>query len=460
MKAFESVGVWFVPTEPDVLVAGTLTFSQYDGLTLKLTGTFQQNWTIETARYPVVHGVVSESPYGKYIALFDCFATNLRIGMPGISLETIRANHGFAGSAFVDSDTMLFDEVSLNFTPLAEWLDYSGLERLPDPGGTGVTWHRPQQRDCKVLDATISTSFGLNITTDILPRTVSLEETPALMIHDFGHSTAADIHCRFVAPLSRLMTFVSEDTALLDRYRLYRLKEGETVPVQFDRLYSPIRSTHKAKQLSKPDLLFSLAQVPGDFESFLQSWFCFDEAHPDFCTMFFSYCYERSGFLESRFLFQMLAAECLAREAIHDARILSFFEHARSLLLRVGGNEPYGPLAPPAATVMATPTLFATLINRHWSVIHEVVGTTEARFIEVLFETLDHVNNRGTQASDVVTGRNLYWLLERLAAVIKVCILKLLGFTDDKVTHVITANPKMAHLKLIKAPWGMPINQE
>src|SRR5688572_11001068 len=105
MKSFESVGIWFLPQAPDAQVGGTLSFSKKDGLALALTGSFKTDWNIGGSNYPLIHGVVSDSPYGKFLSLFECFATNLSIGMPGISVETIHANHGFAGNEFVDLES-------------------------------------------------------------------------------------------------------------------------------------------------------------------------------------------------------------------------------------------------------------------------------------------------------------------------------------------------------------------
>lgn len=92
MKSFESTGVWHLPSEPDKQLAGDLTFSPQDGLRLRLTGTFNQTWGITIPKYPVIHGVVSESPYGKFFSLFDSFPSSLKIGMPGVALENVTIN--------------------------------------------------------------------------------------------------------------------------------------------------------------------------------------------------------------------------------------------------------------------------------------------------------------------------------------------------------------------------------
>src|SRR5437588_7372650 len=127
MKPFESTGLWFLPEAPDTQVPGTIEFSQDDGIRLRLSGSFQHTWNIDAARYPIIRGAVSDSPYGKFITLFNCMAINLRFGMPGAAVETVRATHGFAGTDFVESDAMQFDGAAMYFSTLGAWLNFSGL---------------------------------------------------------------------------------------------------------------------------------------------------------------------------------------------------------------------------------------------------------------------------------------------------------------------------------------------
>jgi hypothetical protein len=456
MKPFESTGLWFLPEDADTQVPGTVEFSQDDGFRLRLSGSFQHTWNIDAARYPIIRGAVSDSPYGKFITLFNCVATNLRFGMPGAAVETIHATHGFAGTDFVDSDAMPFDGAAMYFSTLGAWLNFSGLTFEHDPKGMRVIWRRPEQLECKVDDAVISTTFAFSTKGGPLGGAITLEETPAFMLGAFGSATADDIHSRFFAPLSNLMTFASDGKSNLDRYTLYKSADKPGGSDQFDRLYSPAVTYNKSE--SHPtaiDFLFSLNDVRERYEPFMQKWFTFVKTHPDFCKMFFSYGYEKHGFLETRFLFQMVSAECLVREENQDDATMKFFESMREAFLKTEAliKEPYATVAFPSAIQMAMPTLFGKLVNRQWPLVSEMVGTTEGRFTEALFATLEFVNTRGKQSQSAVGGTHLYWLLARLTAVLKICILKRLEFTDEKIKEIVNRNAQMNLLKTRKAPW-------
>lgn len=454
MKSFESIGLWFLPSAPEIQVPGTLTFSKDGGLSLKLAGTFQSALSIENATYPLIQGVVSESPFGRFITLFQCFATSVRIGMPGISLETIHANHGFAGTDYVDSDAMLFDSALLSFSPLAAWLGCSGLS--VDYSANTAHWIRPKSIRAIVAEAEISATFTNKVHSDLIPRFVSFEETPIVAIKDFGHATAREIQSRFVAPLSRLMTFASGNTSSIERYTLrINADSEEAESSRFERLYSPAEAPEKDRVRAGSSLLFTLDGVPGGFESFLQTWFRFVETHRDFCAVYFSYGYERHGYLERRFLFQMLAAGCLVREGNLEDPALKAFEEFRDSFstAELLATQPYAALALPTAFELAMPTLFAKFVDHHWHVIGEIVGVVPNRFVESLFATFNHVRRFGEEDANTIKGANLYWLLERLRAVITIGVLSRLGFADAKILEIIAENAEMAHLRTIKAPW-------
>ena len=70
--------------------------------------------------------------------------------MPGISLETIHANHGYAGSDFVHSETMRFDGVLICFSTLSLWLGCSGLNVDLSSPGFDISWRQPPQISCNV----------------------------------------------------------------------------------------------------------------------------------------------------------------------------------------------------------------------------------------------------------------------------------------------------------------------
>jgi len=452
MKSFESVGIWFLPDQPDKRVPGTLSFSVDDGFALRLSGALTPH-VFSLAKYSAIHGIVSESPYGKHISLFGCFADSLQLGISGIALETIHANYGFAGDEFIESAEELFDGAELHFRQLSTWFGYSGLKVAYKPE-VQVSWKSPPEYTCHLADASLRTAFGLTIKG--APPLVSLEENASLSISGLDRCTAADIDSRYAHPLRMLLTFASDKIAWPERYSLLRRGPGRAYPVRFDRLHAPVRLDKSGGQKLPGNFLFLLRDVAARFETFIQSWLHFTETHPDFCSIFFNTCYEEHGFVESRFASVMQAFELLLQdEAALDEETICKFEKVRTAALNsVSAPSLAYTMSLPSAVELAMPTRVAKLMAEHWELIRGIVGTDAPHFIDRLFSTRNYVAHRGPLPIGVIAGADLYWLQQRVLAVIKVYVLGRLGFTQDAISEIVTRNPTMNHLKTVKAPWA------
>ncbi len=459
MKSFESIGIWFLPGAPDRHVAGTITFSKDEGIRLVLSGSLQKDRNIEQLNYPLIHGVVSNSPYGRFLSLFDGFTTHLRIGMPGVSIEKIHANYGYAGSDHVDSGAMLFNAASLSFSALGAWLNYSGLKVDYDQGEVTAKWEQPEKSQGKVAGATVSAALLLKTEGGPRGHSITLGETPTFSVRDFREMTANEIDSTFAGPLSMLMTFALDSPSEFDFYQLYT---GETESAShFNRLYAPAGERSKSKSSNESDPLFTLADVPGGFEPFLQAWFEFVRTRPNFCRMFFTSGYQKHGFVETRFLLVMQALECLLQdETPEDSDELEPFKRVRQTLLAADGfaDQPYARTSVATAVQLAMPTLFFKLVNDNWRLIQHVVGTSKEHFLDVLFATFNYVMNRGNRPAEVA-GANFFWLHQRLGAVIKIYLLNRLQFTDEKITQIVARNDNMRHLRSINDPWERTSDQ-
>ena len=316
MKPFESVGIWFAPDAPDRQIPGTLRFSEEKGLELSLMGAFTEGWGT-LGQYPVICGSVNDSPYGKFITLHDCFATSLQYGLPGAALESIHGNRAFAGDSYVESPSTLFSAVSLGFTVLGPWLNRSGVTIEHGSPDFRLSWSPPKLLECALPDAKLSVAFRLR-TLGAPGASVSVEEAPSFRVVGFGESSDHEVHSRYVRPLAQLITFASDAYARIDQYSLELARGGLASTV--NRLAPPVRTSDERSPMRPMDFLFTYDDISDRAEAFLNSWFRFVQAHPKFCRVFFSYAYDVRGFLETRFLFRMIAAQCLAAEMNKDVR--------------------------------------------------------------------------------------------------------------------------------------------
>src|SRR2546426_12049012 len=110
MEDFEYVGFWWLTDHPERRVAGTLTFSEADGLHLRLLGVLgdaQAVLSMTSTGYPIVLGLSS----GKLITLQDNYPAGGGLSFPGFAKEELRPRFAYVGRHFADQKDIRFNKV-------------------------------------------------------------------------------------------------------------------------------------------------------------------------------------------------------------------------------------------------------------------------------------------------------------------------------------------------------------
>src|SRR6266566_120261 len=133
-------GLWWLPSEADKKVPGTLKFTQAIGALLEITGSLSaSDGLIESA---VILGVSTD---GKEITLRECFETHRSVHVPGMEASVFLVTEVFIGAHFGSASDIKFDLVSVGLAYLDEWVDRSGLEiqvRV-ESSEAGITYRTP-----------------------------------------------------------------------------------------------------------------------------------------------------------------------------------------------------------------------------------------------------------------------------------------------------------------------------
>ena len=108
MRHFEASGLWYPFDDPANAVGGTLKFDD-KGLHLFLLGSFRQGWSAQRERYPIIHGVVGQSPYGAFVTLIDNFRTGHQFNTVGATSEKITCNIATVGNCHLPAEATRFE---------------------------------------------------------------------------------------------------------------------------------------------------------------------------------------------------------------------------------------------------------------------------------------------------------------------------------------------------------------
>ena len=452
MKHFEASGLWYPLDDPANAVGGTLTFDD-DGLQLVLLGSFRQGWSPAAERYPIIHGVVGESPYGEFVTLIDNFRSGQQFNMVGATSERIRCRKAMVGNCHLPEGAPRFESVELDFSDLTEWVGLSGMKvewRL-DAGRTYVaTYYKPDNVKSAFGDKTLTLSFIFNAS-ESAHKTI-LSEAARLVVGPVGALTPETLGLDHVRTLQDLLTFATDRPNGVDKIAYFAEKDERGNIPKLNLIYEPMfQLKEKRKSLHPISVLFSYADTQSLGINIFQNWINLFHKHSAFCEVYFGHIYARPKYLDERFAGMVraftLLCSTLGETSGSTGLFLEAVEAAMKAHFPEDEREFLGHIVPTWSEVMM-PIHLHRLLVKNSDLMGQVIEDFPA-FVRAVSDTLGFVERRVEGARPPLKGGGLYDAVEKLDMLIKVLVLKELGFDHDRVTALVERNTQLNHLKTV-----------
>jgi len=457
MSPFETAGFWHTPDMPSRQIAGTLRYSAEEGLRLSLTGSFSEGFAVggKTGKYPLIHGIVNDSPCGKAFTLVDCFRTGWTVRMPGFATEEIRANRAFVGEDFLSEDDFVFDSVSLEPSALDSWISTTGISLTPTDGDAierGVRYLHPESVSFALNGQTLKIGFGW--TQSQSHRSYSLREKVSLKIEGLGQLSFEEISRQYTYPLQNFFTLATDHPNALSSVVLYNnnlhTTDGER-PSPIHHLAKPIYLLKEAQEdLQSDDMLFTYEDIQEYVPGVIKRWFAFADKFRPFCIPFFGLLYAPGTFVEGRFLTlvdSMVLFFC-GVDAAHEAMTGALNEATTKIQLCCPDrNQLWLADAMPTSADLELPWSLLKALDVHRDIMAPLVGEDLEGFVDHVLATRKYCRYRDPAFQEnAAQAAKLYWLTEKLKLLVKLLILEWLGIPTELVTRLIKRNRLYAHL--------------
>lgn len=465
MQSIDAMGLWHLPSAPADRVAGKLTFSAKDGFRLSLIGSLTAGPPRFThVSYPVIHGILTAHPFGRFVTLQGCNQIAHSIGMPGLSTETIRPRIGYFGAQLLESTEPVFDEVRVRYTHLSDWSGpsrfvRSALERISDEGRISISYDRPDSLKLKVDNDTVD--LCQVIAFESTAHEVSLQERASFAVMKSERLSTSDFVSSIVVPLQNLLTLATEAPNGIESLEFVRRDltfAGTTHPAPFTVLFQPIFSSDvSVRPLHDHRMLFSLEDIRGMEQGVLQRWMSFSKEFRSFCEVYFSERYAPSHFIDIRFLMAIEAASLFfacdgstdgpASAALRDvqARLLSAVP---GQLLREWTERLL-----PRPVEIDLPWHLQRVMQKHGSVMSPLISESFDQFIGRVVAAKTAIGQRRRpEGSEPSRGHVLLWIMDRLDVLLKASILGYLEFPSDRIVELFNRNARYQYLKETARP--------
>jgi hypothetical protein len=436
VKPFTFSGVWWLPEEENLKVAGEATFTGDSRIKLVLHGTFDREFKpgteISLSSYPIILG---RTEAGESITLFSCQETSLNS-----QGEECEVDVTFIGNHFPDPQQILFNKVDLYYSYLPQW--------------AGIFPYRGHQKPFDEVRAETS-----SVTVVVRPVRSSWSE----FIKEADLTEVACIRCevthalpldkwlaQFISPLQNLISLATQRPNSLVNIVGYvkqnsaDLSNSNTseIPVQIAFLPAiiPIPTN---KPTFPGTILFSLQEVSANFSTVIDRWLRASDELASVYRLFFGVYYSTLP-IDLEFLLITQAVEVYQdhrfdRTAMPEEK----YQEMMKIILSACPEEQKQWLADKLeySNHATFRQQLKNLITQTNVVLHPLLGINGKKrneLVEIIYDTRNYLTHHTKElASKAASGIELFYITRCLSLALWVCLMKELGFTTQQITPMI-----------------------
>ncbi|NES65635.1 MAG: hypothetical protein F6K24_10415, partial [Okeania sp. SIO2D1] len=216
MENIEYSGYWWLPSDPDEKIAGTLTYTNDEGIKLQLIGSFLNSYTAGKipTNIPVILGIV----HREIITLCNSINSHSRRSSPGFASQEYTSELALIGRHFTNPDELLFNKARVRYSYLYDWADLPLINREPDL--INLDWNKerelrftytaPEDIEAKTTHGKFSVIYGCSEAGKC--GSIDLKQFVSLMIQPNEELSLKDFRSKFIHPLNNFLTFATDRT--------------------------------------------------------------------------------------------------------------------------------------------------------------------------------------------------------------------------------------------------------
>ena len=450
MKHFESSGLWSPKDDMSHAVAGTLTYDS-KGLTLKLSGSFSEGWTGRVERYPIIRGVVDENPYGTFVTLIDCLRKESHFNMARVSSETIWCSRAAIGTSLLPDEMCHFEKLIVRFSYLNEWVGKSGIKFEAIEGtGYSINFTKPDIPRFSFGEQKLSLETSVGLKRAI--HRAELDERSFIVIEPVGELSPTELGGDRIQTLQNLLTLATDEPNEIEDISYVRPADEQGLNPTYHLVFEPnLRLDREKKPPHSRDMLFTFEDAQNQGINIFQNWLDFNERNPSFCTVFFANLYAEPRYLNDRFASLMKAFTLLATTTgqVSERTNLFLNDVGAALASRFGEDdrELLGHMIP-TGTEIEMPFHLLRLLRENADTMELIIEDAPG-FVRSVYDTISFFERRPKQSLPPIHGENLLYTMLKIRVLVKIVVLKELGFDAKAVRSLILGNNRFNFLRTV-----------
>ena len=494
MEEFISLGKWWLPNSPEVVVAGKLSFSANRGVNLELLGSFYdspfQEVSETTEETTIIDLIKPEETIilgllenNEEVTLYKCYGSILNFELIDRHDLFFQASYLFRQIHFKNEQEIKFNSISVRYSYLEEWIGKSGIQGMWS-GEENKIWlsYQPPSSipmgEFKALDLSISFSqIYLNPFDIYFGRTyykASVEQKTFLTLHNSKNeplNKCVEVILHFLDFLTFAISKPSSISAVTGKVnvsyerRIFKddgspsIEEG-IKEKQVNILFSLWNSEKSSEIKIFPyEMLFLYSDIEGELGEIFKRWVHKKELYESVFELFMVTMYTPNLYLHYRFLNMIQALEVYHGNKYKESKYQEtkiYQEGISKNLLEViekfppkNHENPHGisddfraALKGQVNSNLNRFTLHTRLTEILEDITHllpdKFVGGADIKsFISKAITTRNALTHHSKKAAK---PEELAHLFQSLKVIIQCCLLRELGLTDESIKKLIKRN--------------------
>jgi ApeA N-terminal domain 1 len=453
-----SEGLWWISSSDNsnAEVSGTLHITS-TGIFLIVNGTFDNTNDSrpfqELSEHDIILGIQSS---GFKFTLERCIEVENKSPIGGgYNTQTYSIDFVYCGIHATDIASLKFDNYSVDYTYLHDWLRNVGL-RHPDEYEDGYIIQYDSSSHGTVSDL-IASVEGAFIEFKSFPVFTSHIDSVEIKISEIinikcdSKTTVKDVIKLFLEPLGDFLSLATTQQNLIKSFSIKLDKSN--IPVYFKSSY---QSENYSPLFNRGVILFYAKSICIDPTYHLEKWFSLEREMRDVCELFFGVHYNQQEFATNRFLNVIQALEAYGRVR-YGAEKVPKDEHRERFNAIMGS-------APEEHKEWLSNTLshsnyknlrdfLSILIKNLQPVLNDLIPN-QKEFISWVIDTrnyLTHLDSKGKKK--IAREDDLDCLSSSLLWVLRIHFLLEIGFDPSKCSEFLCGNMFFKYLCKYQAPW-------
>jgi len=271
-KEIEIKGIWWIPSNPEDKVSGTLKLNEDGGIYLDLIGFFEKHPhdLNKLYDYQIIKGYARS---GGEVTLQDCREILKRTPFGSGTVHVLISNEtAYFNRGYDKKEEIKFDKYYLDFPYLSDWVWLFGFEAdWENLENWSLSFKEPKSYDAKIGDDTIKLRTTLRAGQEDQFKYVAEQESffeftlnNPILFYEFKE--------KYLIPIQNFVSFVTDHANWVEAISAKESTADETTRSAKIHHLFPFKKGNKTKTSSPQKHLFWLKKIDKEFNTLLNNW--------------------------------------------------------------------------------------------------------------------------------------------------------------------------------------------